>query len=137
VSERWLDKEPPDPKSEIVAEWLAIAEGDLATAERKLAVVRDRNLRAVALHAQQAAEELMKAALIHKGAHAPKTHDLQLLNELLRQVGIDSVAAAADLRSLTSGAVETRYPGASVSAESASEMLRVAREIWARLRPLV
>jgi HEPN domain-containing protein len=136
VSEQWLNQEPPDPRSVIVAEWLAIAEGDLATAGREFAVVEGRNLRAVALHAQQAVEKLMKAVLIQFRADAPRTHDLVLLNELLGRVGIDSVADTENLRMLTSGAVDTRYPGASVSAESAEAMLRLAREIWAKLRPL-
>ena len=50
-----------------VKEWVAKAEGDYRAAERELHPTGTPNLDAVCFHAEQCAEKLMKALLIHLG----------------------------------------------------------------------
>ncbi len=69
------------------AEWLLHAESDLTYAklgQAELPFLRNR----VAFHAQQAAEKVLKAVLVHATVEFPKTHDLQALLLLLRNSGI-------------------------------------------------
>ena len=91
----------PAPHAAIVAQWCDIAEGDMSTARREIAIVDNPNLRAVAFHAQQAAEKLMKAILIKLGANPPKTHDLGRLAQMLRDSRIESGVTAEELGTLT------------------------------------
>jgi len=51
-----------------VSEWVAKAEGDYRTAERELHPTGTPNFDAVCFHAEQCAEKLIKALLIHLGA---------------------------------------------------------------------
>ena len=48
-----------------VKEWIAKAEADFSTATRELQAAESPNFDAVCFHAQQCAEKLMKALLIH------------------------------------------------------------------------
>ncbi len=50
-----------------VREWVSKAEGDYRTAERELHPAGTPNFDAVCFHAEQCAEKLMKALLIHLG----------------------------------------------------------------------
>lgn len=52
--------------NETVREWIAKAEGDFRTAQRELAATEAPNYDAVAFHAQQCIEKLLKALLILK-----------------------------------------------------------------------
>lgn len=96
---------PDDPKA-----WEAKAANDL--------LCIDNNLRSssvpwdiVAYHAQQAAEKMLKACLVHQGIEAPRTHDLgRLLGECLAE-GMALVHLADDCDFLTPFAVAIRYPG--------------------------
>jgi HEPN domain-containing protein len=69
-----------------VREWIAKAEGDYATAERELNPTGTPNLDAVCFHAEQCIEKLMKALLIHRGVTPPRSHDLVMLDRLLKPV---------------------------------------------------
>ena len=60
----------------ILAEWIAKAEGDLATAQRELRARRAPNYDAVCFHSQQCAEKYLKAFLISEGIEPPRTHNL-------------------------------------------------------------
>ena len=64
----------------------------------------------VCYHAQQTAEEALKALLTAQGVPFPKTHDLVLLNRLLPSA-IDVGVKPQDLAELSYFAVESRYPG--------------------------
>jgi HEPN domain-containing protein len=92
-----------------VGEWLAIAGSDAAAARVCLASAESL-LGIAAYHCQQAAEKVMKAALIVHGKPFRRTHDL---DELATQVAEAWPAAAAlvePLRPLTFWGFAYRYP---------------------------
>ena len=108
------------------AEWVAKAEGDYATATRERAVVDRPNHDAVCFHAQQVAEKYLKAWLIEAGIAFPRTHDLEALLGFAVAPEPSWGGLRADVRALTSLAVEERYPGSSADAEDAAEAIRIA-----------
>jgi HEPN domain-containing protein len=65
--------------------WLAWAKDDLATAQ---VIARSRHLppRNACYHAQQCAEKAIKAAIIFSGDRPRWTHDLDALNNQLKQL---------------------------------------------------
>ncbi len=85
-----------------------------------------------AFHAQQAAEKALKALISATGTRPPKTHDIDVLLEILQRAGVDR--PSEELSSLTAYAVEARYPGPPIVAEEAGEALRVAERAveWVR-----
>ena len=111
--------------NKVVKEWRDKAEGDYATAQRELKAQQNPNYDAVCFHAQQCIEKLMKAALIQRQIVPPKTHDLFLLDKLLRPVCTDWQTAVDELRFLTRAAVDFRYPGESADREEAEEALEI------------
>lgn len=60
-------------------------------------------------HAQQAVEKATKAWLCCRGVEYPKTHDLDLLFELISESGVDIPNAFDDLRDLVDFSVQYRY----------------------------
>ena len=64
----------------------------------------------VGFHAQQAVEKSLKAVLSSRSIHHPRTHDLALLLDLLREARVALPPDADILPSLTPFAVEQRYP---------------------------
>jgi len=63
----------------------------------------------VGYHCQQAVEKLLKARLVDLGVNYPKTHNVQMLVELLENQGKHLPAALADLDLLTPYATIYRY----------------------------
>ena len=98
-----------DERDREVRRWLRYACEDIAAAEALL-VGADIAPREPCWLAQQAGEKAIKAVLIFQGTHFPRTHDLDVLRNLLeprwalRQDPLD-------LAGLTEWAVEARYPG--------------------------
>jgi len=116
-------------------DWLRHAASDLHLAEiagPDPAVLRNQ----VAFHAQQAAEKSLKAVLVARQIHFPRTHDLEALIEIIDLAGIQWPFAPAEIEGLTPFAVETRYPGgfAPVTDAEATEAVNAARRVleWAR-----
>lgn len=98
AAQEWLDKAAED---EQVVAALRVAGGPWAAA---------------AYHLQQAAEKLVKAALVEQGTPPPRTHDLpDLLGRFSGAVPADVDQAGA---SLTMYAWITRYPGSPPLTES-------------------
>jgi len=58
-------------------------------------------------HAQQAAEKLLKAALISAGSKYPQSHRLSELMDLAKELGLDLPSELDDLRMLTPFAVNS------------------------------
>ena len=60
-------------------------------------------------HAQQAAEKLLKSALISSGSKYPQSHRLAELLDLARKRGLNLPPEFDDIRTLTPFAVDYRY----------------------------
>ena len=99
----------PDPVVHEALRWLRFSEEDLDVALRLLSGSPSAPRHACWL-SQQAAEKVLKAALVLDEVEFPFTHDLDALRNLLP--GSWSVRDThPDLAELTEWAVETRYPG--------------------------
>jgi len=120
-----------------IKEWIEKAEGDYGTAARELRASQSPNYDAACFHAEQCAEKLMKALLIHRGVTPPRTHDLAVLDSLLAPVCPDWSWPIEELRLLTRAAVVFRYPGESADVEEAARAFEIATRMRARLRELL
>jgi len=118
--------------NETVRQWIDKADGDFDAAKQLIAGCRP-NFDAICYHAQQCIEKLMKAVLIYRGVHPPRTHNLVWLNKLLEPVCSEWTVPSDDLEFLTRAAGAFRYPGASAEHEDAAE----AMKICTRLRELL
>lgn len=89
--------------------WLRFAAEDMLAAQ---ALLTDRHLppRLACWLSQQAAEKALKAALIFHQIDFPRTHDLDLLRNLLPEQ-VTAKSTFPDLAALTEWGVEARYPG--------------------------
>ena len=120
-----------------VKEWASKAEADYATAARELHAIESPNYDAACFHAEQCAEKLMKALLIHLGVTPPRTHDLAALDRLLTPACPGWSWPVEELRLLTRAAVDFRYPGESADQNEAFESFEVATRMRAKLRSLL
>jgi len=109
-------------------EWARYAEEDW-----KLAVSLMRRKQppstAICFHAQQSAEKYLKALLLSRKVHFPKTHDLSALNSLCEQHGILTGFLPQLLTLLTDHAVASRYPGEEPTLEEARQSLEIAKTV--------
>lgn len=119
----------PTP-ADLAAHWLAVARGDLATAE---AILEDPSLppRQAAILAEQAAEKAIKGTLVFLGIEPPRTHDLTLLAALLPPAW-QVTPAADELGGLTIAYRASRYPdyfGASISVDETARLIDAASAV--------
>jgi len=119
----------------LATEWVAKAEGDLRTARREMAATEFPNYDAVCFHAQQCVEKYLKARLADGGVAFPKMHDLGALLNFVLPLEPSWEHLREDLDSLSSRAVEVRYPGVDSDAEDAHGALEIALRIRAVVRP--
>lgn len=92
-------------------DWVKKAEADFLAA-LDLARRRSRPLHdMVCFHCQQCAEKYLKARLEEAGVYFPKTHELEKLLNLALPIEPLWSALRPAFNSLTSFAVEFRYPG--------------------------
>ena len=112
------------------ARWLRYAEEDLTTAETLL---RQPHVppRQACWFAQQAAEKALKAALIFLQIDFRRTHDLNVLRDLLPE-NWQLKTALPNLKDLNRWAVQARYPDAVQEATEtdASTAVEQARVVW-------
>jgi len=89
--------------------WLKYAREDLQTADLILGhpTIAYRH---VCWLSQQAVEKVLKAALIFLQVEFPRTHDLDILRNLLPGEW-EAKMVSPDLADMTEWAVESRYPG--------------------------
>ena len=110
--------------------WLRYAVEDLITAE---ILLEQPHLppRQSCWYAQQSAEKALKAVLIFLEIDFPRTHDLNVLRNLMPD-SWQLKAAHSDLASLTGWATEARYPSDMPEATNAdaSEAVEQARAFW-------
>ena len=111
-------------------DWLAHAESDLNLA--RLARHRSDVLpEQVCFHAQQAAEKVLKAVLLHRGVAFPRTHDIQQLIVLVRQSGLGPSSELGRAAALTPYAAEARYPDYpdEITPEEVDEAIQLAEAV--------
>jgi HEPN domain-containing protein/predicted nucleotidyltransferase len=88
------------------AVWMREAEDDNQAAQL---LCEHGHYRAACVHSQQAAEKALKALVIEKGQHPPRTHNLIALQELVRQAGFQLTMPADDAVFLNN-VYRGRYP---------------------------
>jgi HEPN domain-containing protein len=115
--------------NDLTTEWIAKAEGDLATAGRELRARRSPNYDAACFHAQQAAEKYLKAFLQERATYFPKIHNLIELLELCLPLDASFEFYRDLLVRLDRYAVRYRYPGESAERGEARAALEGARAI--------
>jgi HEPN domain-containing protein len=118
----------------ITLEWIDKAEGDFATAERELQVQQRPNFDAVCFHSQQCAEKYLKGCLQEANVAFSKTHDLGTLLDLCLPIepNWSSLRSVAD--TLTTYAVEFRYPGVSANQALATQSFQACGTVRAAIR---
>ena len=112
------------------ARWMRYAEEDLITAEIFLGHPHVPSRQSCWL-AQQSAEKALKAVLIFLQIDFPRTHDLNILRNLVPD-SWQLKTAHRDLAHLTEWAAEARYPGNIPEATKADAATAVeqARSVW-------
>ncbi|MFM8767801.1 MAG: HEPN domain-containing protein [Rubrivivax sp.] len=112
------------------------ARDDLYIVQR---LIEDPNAPAWVLgfHAQQAVEKALKGALSFAGSEYPRTHNLDMLSQLIKAAGLTPPPCAADLGVLTPFGVVLRYedaPTEECQSIATTQLLRLAEEVisWAR-----
>lgn len=121
----------------VTAEWLRKAERDYRSAEWEMQNPLDPNYDDVCFHCQQCIEKLMKAVLSEGGTHFPKTHNLEDLAMLIPIANPTWTCDPDDLKMLTPGAVQFRYPGWDASLQEALDALAACGRLRGLLRNML
>ena len=117
-------------------EWLDFAEMDLNAAEYLLDM-RPLPVEIICYHCEQAAEKLLKGALVHFNVDPPRTHDLIQLCKLCSDMDARFEALADACVDLTPYGVQVRYPSDLELDESDTHSaLRQCRAIYEFIQPL-
>ncbi|MBN1553536.1 MAG: HEPN domain-containing protein [Phycisphaerae bacterium] len=124
--------------SKVLAEWLRKADKDMAVAER-LATDEVPFCDAISFHCQQAAEKYLKALLVLYSIEFPKTHDLEILLNLIATKNSGLADGLRDVIVLTPYGVEIRYPGdrPDASVKEAEHAVHLARMVRDAILPLM
>ncbi len=85
-----------------------LAAGDLYACH-KLADDAEVDDHIIGFHAQQAVEKALKVALVLADSELPRTHDLELLVEQVKEAGTEVPDELSDTEWLTPWAAELRY----------------------------
>jgi len=118
----------------LTTEWVAKAEGDLASALREWRARKAPNYDAACFHAQQCAEKYFKALLQENSIAFGKTHNLVALLNLLLSVEPTWSTLEQNLRTLTEYAVDFRYPGAYATKQNAGDAIAICCDVRQRVR---
>ena len=95
----------------LTLEWIDIAEGDYATAEREVRARKRPNYDAACFHAQQCAEKYLKALLQESNIPFGKTHNLIGLLDLVLPIDPSWDLLRATLQTLTDSLSSSATPG--------------------------
>jgi len=120
--------------SDLVAEWIAKAEGDYGSALREYRARKRPNYDSAGFHAQQCVEKYIKALLQKRGKAFEKVHDLLALLELSLEFAPELELHRTALAYLTRFAVAFRYPGESATKEQAQRAVGIMRQLRGILR---
>lgn len=100
--------------SEEVQEWVDYADEDLRAAQ---VLLREGIYNQACFHAQQCAEKMLKAVLLHHGQPLPKIHDLnELFEKSVAENLLDLLPFREQVATLSLYYVPTRYPDAMLGA---------------------
>ena len=83
-----------------------------------------------AFHAQQCAEKALKALLLHHEVAFPKTHNIEVLLDLLKAQGLNIPKGVDESFELSEYAVQTRYPGEWEPVTKAEARKSIERVHW-------
>jgi HEPN domain-containing protein len=117
-------------KADEAKTWLSYAKSDLDAAHA-LREKGDYFPRQICFLSQQTGEKALKAILVYLGINFPKTHDLDLIRELI-PAGWKVKEEFPNLYELSVWAVESRYPGHTpdVTEHEARETLQLAEAVF-------
>jgi HEPN domain-containing protein len=113
----------------LTTEWVAKAEGDFISATRELRARKAPNYDSACFHSQQCAEKYLKACLQEANVPFSRTHDLDVLLDLLQPIDAGWTALRPAAQILTSLAVDVRYPGYTADKNKAGDALRACRSV--------
>ena len=124
---------PEDPR-----QWLRRARSNLARASQSN-VSPDVLFEDLCFDAQQAVEKALKALLVFKSVHVPRTHAIGDLITRLTDLGLDIPAEVQEAATLTEYAVAARYPGPSepVLVEDYEKAVAIANVVISWVESLV
>ncbi len=115
-------------------EWIEKAEGDYHTARRDYRARKYPNYDSACFHSQQCIEKYFKGFLQKAQIYFPKTHDLNVLLDLVLPSQPLWEVYRDDLKLLSVYAVEVRYPGEAATKEEAKEAINVMTRIRKKIR---
>lgn len=115
-------------------EWVEKAEADFNSAGREYRARKNPNFDAACFFAQQSIEKYFKARLVEAVIPFPKTHDLDVLLDLIVPLEPLWEAFRSGVSDLTSFAVAFRYPGESATRDMARLAVANAKQIREQIR---
>ncbi len=118
-------------KLEVVNAWFKKAENDLINAEHTIKM-ENPPCDTICFHAQQCAEKYLKGFLAFHEIDFPKTHSLEDLVLLCKQVAPSIESEVGDIEILSSYGVEVRYPDDiyyDIPKEDAQEAIGLAKKV--------
>ena len=120
-----------DDKLNVVRAWFKKAENDLINAEHTIKMDFPPT-DTICFHAQQCAEKYLKGFLTFHEKDFPKTHSLEDLVLLCKDVAPNIESELADIEILSSYGVEVRYPDEiyyDIPREDAQEAIDLAKKV--------
>jgi HEPN domain-containing protein len=112
----------------MTAEWVRKAEGDYGVVSVLLRSRKKGRYDAVCFHAQQCVEKYLKARMVESVIAFSKTHDLEVLLNLVTPSEPLWTVFAQAFRKLTEWAVLPRYPGKDATSGDAREAVKICRK---------
>ena len=120
-------------KIEIVKSWFLKAENDLINAGHTM-TMETPPCDTVCFHAEQCAEKYLKGFLTYHQIKFPKTHSIESLVGLCKQVDPSIESELEDVEILSSYGVEVSYPDEvyyDIPREDAAEAIELAKKVKA------
>ena len=119
------------------AEWIRLAEMDIATSHHMFETYHPKPLEVVCFHAQQAAEKMLKCFLVSKDSEIPKIHDLRVLCERCIEYDTNFSDIYEPSIMLTRYGVVPRYPTElRISEQNAKKAIEDAETVMSFIKEL-
>lgn len=95
--------------SDYLKNWIAKADNDLMIIKHELFLPESEWVTdMICYHCQQAAEKYLKALLIYQDREIPKTHNIEFLLTLLKELNPE--ISSLDVKDISQFGVDIRYP---------------------------